>query len=137
MGLDTRRSALWHAMELGPVWTERVPVALAAPAGTLPAPEESAPVAAYRPDWKQLEADVAGCTACSLCRTRTQTVFGVGHRRAHWMIVGEAPGAEEDARGEPFVGQAGKLLDNMLASVGLGRHADEAGQAVFIANTLK
>jgi DNA polymerase len=86
--------------------------------------------------WPQLEQAVASCTACGLCKSRTQTVFGVGDRRARWMIVGEAPGAEEDARGEPFVGQAGRLLDNMLASIGRSRRAD-APQSVFIANVLK
>ena len=79
-----------------------------------------------------LRASVAGCRACRLCETRTQTVFGVGVADPEWMIVGEAPGADEDARGEPFVGQAGRLLDNMLASVGLSRT-----QNVFIANVLK
>jgi DNA polymerase len=86
--------------------------------------------------WEELEAAVAGCTACGLCKTRTKTVFGVGHRKAPWMLIGEAPGAEEDARGEPFVGQAGKLLDNMLAAVGLSR-ADAVEQSVYIANVLK
>jgi DNA polymerase len=85
-----------------------------------------------RMDWPELKSQVAGCTACPLCRTRTKTVFGVGDERAEWMIVGEAPGAEEDARGEPFVGQAGRLLDNMLAAVGL-----ERGANVYIANVLK
>jgi DNA polymerase len=83
------------------------------------------------PDWQELEARVAACTRCALHRSRTQTVFGVGNRDADWMIVGEAPGQEEDRRGEPFVGRAGKLLDEMLLSIGLGR------QSVFIANILK
>jgi uracil-DNA glycosylase len=83
-------------------------------------------------DWDQLAATVSVCEACGLCRTRKQTVFGVGARNARWMLVGEAPGAEEDARGEPFVGQAGRLLDAMLAANGLKRSAD-----VFIANVLK
>lgn len=83
-------------------------------------------------DWDALAADVAGCTACGLCASRRQTVFGVGNRNARWMLVGEAPGAEEDARGEPFVGQAGRLLDSMLAANGLKRADD-----VFIANVLK
>jgi DNA polymerase len=87
-------------------------------------------------DWSALEGAVAGCTACALARTRTRTVFGVGHRGADWMLVGEAPGAEEDARGEPFVGQAGRLLDNMLAAVGLTR-AGATPQSVYIANVLK
>ena len=79
-----------------------------------------------------LASDVAGCTACGLCRTRTMTVPGVGDARADWMFVGEAPGAEEDERGEPFVGQAGRLLDNMLAALGVAR-----GRGVYIANVLK
>lgn len=85
-----------------------------------------------RMDWPALKSAVAGCEACGLCKTRTNTVFGVGDERAEWMIVGEAPGAEEDARGEPFVGQAGRLLDSMLASVALRR-----GENVYIANVLK
>jgi DNA polymerase len=83
-------------------------------------------------DWTALRAAVAQCQACTLARTRTQTVLGVGDERAEWMLVGEAPGAEEDARGEPFVGQAGRLLDNMLAAIGLTR-----GSNVYIANVLK
>jgi len=75
---------------------------------------------------------VAGCTACALHKSRTQTVFGVGDEDADWMLIGEAPGAEEDRLGDPFVGQAGRLLDNMLAAVGL-----ERGRNVYIANVLK
>ncbi|WP_432260059.1 uracil-DNA glycosylase [Cupriavidus sp. TMH.W2] len=82
--------------------------------------------------WPALDAAVAGCTACGLCQTRTNTVFGVGDRQAEWMLVGEAPGENEDLQGEPFVGQAGKLLDNMLGALGLAR-----GRDVFIANVLK
>ncbi|MFM9885896.1 MAG: uracil-DNA glycosylase family protein [Burkholderiales bacterium] len=82
--------------------------------------------------WPELKAAVAGCTACGLCKTRTNTVFGVGDEDADWLLVGEAPGAEEDARGEPFVGQAGRLLDNMLAAIDLVR-----GKNVYIANVLK
>jgi len=85
-----------------------------------------------RMEWPALKSAVATCEACGLCRTRTNTVFGVGDERAEWVIVGEAPGAEEDARGEPFVGQAGRLLDSMLAAVGLRR-----GENVYIANVLK
>ncbi len=80
----------------------------------------------------QLKLEVRNCTACGLCKTRNQTVFGVGNETADWMIVGEAPGAEEDSRGEPFVGQAGKLLDNMLAALKLSRDKN-----VYIANVLK
>lgn len=82
--------------------------------------------------WEALQQRVAACQACQLAATRTQTVFGVGDPNADWLIVGEAPGAEEDRKGEPFVGQAGKLLDNMLAAIKLKR-----GQNVYIANVLK
>ncbi|MEO8847729.1 MAG: uracil-DNA glycosylase [Casimicrobiaceae bacterium] len=80
----------------------------------------------------ELHADVATCTACRLCRSRKLAVPGVGDPDADWLFIGEAPGAEEDARGEPFVGQAGKLLDNMLAALGLSRE-----RQVYIANVLK
>ena len=82
-------------------------------------------------DWPALRESVASCTRCALHQSRTQTVFGVGNPDADWMIIGEAPGAEEDRRGEPFVGRAGKLLDEMLRAVGQGR------EDVFIANILK
>lgn len=82
-------------------------------------------------DWQQLQQMVSTCTACSLHETRTQTVFGTGRRDADWLIIGEAPGHEEDLSGEPFVGRAGKLLDQMLIAVGLDR------QGVYIANVLK
>jgi DNA polymerase len=85
-----------------------------------------------RMDWPALKTAVATCEACGLAKTRNKTVFGVGDERAEWMLVGEAPGAEEDARGEPFVGQAGRLLDSMLAAVALRR-----GENVYIANVLK
>jgi len=90
-------------------------------------------------DWPALRDAVSSCQACSLCETRRQTVFGVGAERAHWMIVGEAPGEQEDRRGEPFVGQAGQLLDRMLAAVGLSRTTEgtDPAQQVYIANTLK
>jgi uracil-DNA glycosylase len=87
-------------------------------------------------DWESLQQAVRGCTLCELCKSRKQTVFGVGASTARWMVVGEAPGADEDAKGEPFVGQAGKLLDQMLASIGLSRSAQDA-TAVYIANVLK
>lgn len=83
-------------------------------------------------DWDALEADIRGCRACVLCERRKQAVPGVGDRKARWMLVGEGPGAEEDQRGEPFVGQAGRLLDNMLAAIGLNRSED-----VYIANAVK
>jgi DNA polymerase len=82
-------------------------------------------------DWERLQAAVAACRACALCETRTQTVFGVGARGADLMVVGEAPGADEDRQGEPFVGRAGRLLNLMLAAIGLRR------EQVYIANVLK
>lgn len=117
------------------------PVASLRPA---PAP---APVAAQRPeinglepatgievpaDWTALRERVSGCQRCKLCKTRTQTVFGVGNTSAPLMVVGEGPGADEDAQGEPFVGRAGKLLDEMLRSIGRSR-ADNT----YIANVVK
>jgi uracil-DNA glycosylase family 4 len=82
-------------------------------------------------EWEPLQAAVAACTRCELHRTRTQTVFGRGDRKARWMIVGEAPGAEEDRQGQPFVGRAGQLLDTMVRALGLGR------DDVYVANILK
>jgi len=104
-----------------------------------PAAAVSVPVSPKRdpsPDaaalWSALKAEVAVCTKCSLHTTRTQTVFGVGDERADWLVIGEAPGAEEDRRGEPFVGRGGQLLDAMLRGIGLKR-----GENVYIANILK
>ena len=82
-------------------------------------------------DWSDLAAHVAGCTLCDLHTTRTQTVFGVGNRTTDWLVVGEAPGADEDQQGEPFVGRAGQLLNAMLFAIGLKR------EQVYIANILK
>jgi len=82
--------------------------------------------------WDDFASDVDACSACGLCKTRNRSVPGVGDVSAEWLFVGEAPGAEEDARGEPFVGQAGRLLDNMLAALSLAR-----GRNVYIANVLK
>jgi DNA polymerase len=88
-------------------------------------------------DWPELREAVAACTACALCKSRRQTVFGVGNQRAHWMIVGEAPGEQEDIQGEPFVGKSGQLLDNMLRAIGRTRGEAAPEQQVYIANTLK
>lgn len=82
-------------------------------------------------DWEALRARVAACTACELHRSRSQTVFGVGNRSADWLVIGEAPGADEDRQGEPFVGRAGQLLNSMLRAIGLPR------EQVYIANILK
>jgi DNA polymerase len=101
-----------------------------------PEPEKAATVAddvvvAEGLGWGELRQCIVDCTRCELAQSRTQTVFGVGNQNADWMIIGEAPGAEEDRRGEPFVGRAGKMLDEMLRAIGQSR------DAVFIANTLK
>ena len=112
--------------------------------GALPAGGAERASAIAGLDWPALAEAVAGCTACSLCRGRTRTVFGVGHPRAHCMVIGEAPGEQEDRQGEPFVGKAGQLLDAMLRAAGLGRSGpaggtdggDPAGR-VYIANVLK
>jgi uracil-DNA glycosylase family 4 len=100
---------------------------------SVPVSAPAAPAAALEPgiEWDPLRERVAGCTLCDLSRSRTQTVFGVGNTRADWLIIGEAPGAEEDRQGEPFVGRAGQLLDAMLLAIGLPR------ETVFIANILK
>ena len=109
---------------------------LATPADAQLAPARPAVVRTDWPapatlDWTALAACVAECTRCELHQGRTQTVFGVGDRAARWLVIGEAPGAEEDKRGEPFVGRAGALLNAMLAAIGLSR------EAVYIANILK
>jgi uracil-DNA glycosylase len=113
----SRRSELLAEMGLAPIWRLR-----------------SRPTAGKlaEGEWLALKAAVPACTACGLHKSRAQTVFGVGDEKAEWMLIGEAPGAEEDRLGEPFVGQAGKLLDNMLAAIGLKR-----GENVYIANVLK
>jgi DNA polymerase len=87
--------------------------------------------------WPALREAVAGCTACRLCEGRRQTVFGIGNPQAHWMIVGEAPGEQEDRQGEPFVGKSGQLLDNMLRAIALTRADGPPAQQVYIANTIK
>ncbi len=110
------------------IWRQR---ARAADGAAAQPAAEPAPVTAPPPEWGALRAAVRDCRRCELHRSRTQTVFGVGSQAAAWMIVGEAPGAEEDRQGEPFVGPAGQLLNEMLRAVGVGR------EQVFIANILK
>ena len=97
-------------------------------------PEAKAPVSspASTATWDELRIQVAECRACDLCKQRKQAVLGVGHPTAPWLFVGEGPGADEDELGEPFVGQAGKLLDSMLAAIGC-----ERGREVYIANVVK
>lgn len=133
---ESQRRA-WAALGIGPLWRPRRALAAeaaeaadAAEAAEAAEAESGGVVAAM--DWPALRAAVAVCRGCALSETRTRTVFGVGDERASWMVIGEAPGAEEDRRGEPFVGNAGKLLDQMLAALGLSRERD-----VFIANVLK
>ncbi|MFO1504820.1 MAG: uracil-DNA glycosylase [Steroidobacteraceae bacterium] len=117
-------------------WQQRRPLAEAvnaarADAGAgITAATAQAPAAAGE-RWEDIAAEVAACRKCGLCETRTRTVFGVGDRNARWLVVGEAPGAEEDKQGEPFVGRAGGLLNSMLRGIGLAR------EQVFIANVLK
>lgn len=134
---EARRRA-WEALELGPLWVRR---ARTEPAGEAPHPVPEVPeVAAAEapgpeasaPDLDSLDAQVSNCRRCGLCESRSNTVFGVGDRQAHWMVIGEAPGADEDRLGEPFVGRAGQLLDAMLFAVGRSRR-----QGVYIANVLK
>lgn len=149
MNRSQRRA--WQALEIGPQWRLRHHVSSPEPLSS-PPPESlhsalqetvraAAPAAqAARPpspdvaglDWAGLQEAVVACRLCPLCETRRNAVFGAGDRRAAWMVVGEAPGTEEDRSGEPFVGRAGQLLDAMLASVGRSR-----SDGVFIANVLK
>jgi uracil-DNA glycosylase family 4 len=124
---EQQRRAYLEALGID-VW---VPRGQADPAPQHEEPATSGKAATTEIDWPELKAAVAGCTRCALHQSRTQTVFGVGNENADWMIIGEAPGAEEDRRGEPFVGRAGKLLDEMLRAVNQGR------ESVFIANILK
>jgi len=115
----SRREEVLAEMGLSPVWVLR---------------KKSSPVESpvEKAGWIPLKQAVPACKACGLHASRTQTVFGVGDEDADWLLIGEAPGAEEDRLGEPFVGQAGKLLDNMLAAIGLNR-----AENVYIANVLK
>jgi DNA polymerase len=87
-------------------------------------------------DWAQLRATVANCQACGLCQGRTQAVFGVGHEQADWLVVGDAPGATEDLQGEPYLGEAGQLLDHMLRAVGRSR-SGQGEQAAYVTHVLK
>jgi DNA polymerase len=118
-----------------PPRVEPAPVRPVTPAVTPVVTPVTAPAAGVSVEglgWDELEQRIRACQACKLSERRTQAVPGVGDREADWLFVGEGPGAEEDARGEPFVGQAGKLLDAMLAALGLAR-----GQNVYIANAVK
>ncbi len=125
MFTDQQRQIL-HAMGIT-IWQQRDQTGAVANITT----EERQVTQPSTRSWQALQQCVQDCQLCGLARTRKQTVFGVGDIKAELMIIGEAPGAEEDRRGEPFVGRAGQLLDAMLMSIGLSR------QQVFIANILK
>jgi uracil-DNA glycosylase family 4 len=127
-----RRADVLRELKLLPVWRLRRPQApdTVSAAGDTSGDERRSRIATLTLD--ALVDDIAGCTACALCKTRRMTVPGVGDPRAQWMFVGEAPGADEDSQGEPFVGAAGQLLDNMLVALGLARTEN-----VYIANVLK
>jgi uracil-DNA glycosylase len=123
--MDSRRVAYLKALDVD-VWERRDlvrPEVVAAAA----VPQQGAAASG----WAELERAVRTCTLCPLHQTRTQGVFGVGNRNAQWMVIGEAPGMDEDRQGEPFVGRAGQLLNSMLKAIGLKR------EQVFIANILK
>jgi uracil-DNA glycosylase len=133
--VNPNREDLFQELGLAPVWRLKSNADVPLPEDAVMADTPSASI--DQPDilnmgWTQLKEAVQHCTRCELHRTRTQGVLGVGDQNADWLIIGEAPGADEDAQGEPFVGQAGKLLDAMLAAIGLKR-----GENVYIANVLK
>ncbi len=149
--MNIRDENILRELNLHPLWVRRgvsaidasVPAVAVPVAADIPqaAPVEVAQAAISPPssvpttpsaNWADLKQQVHDCTACKLRAGCTQTVFGVGDEKAEWLFVGEGPGADEDERGEPFVGQAGKLLDNMLAAIKLKR-----GQNVYIANIVK
>ena len=137
-----REEAVLRELNLYPLWVRRSPPAFTSSAMETRHPAEESgvvPPAAKKQEqaigelgWPELKARVKHCAACKLRVGCTQTVFGVGDEKASWLFVGEGPGADEDAQGEPFVGQAGKLLDNMLAAIRLKR-----GKDVYIGNIVK
>jgi DNA polymerase len=144
--MDERQRRAWAALDIGPIWRQTralsatgVPrnaqgmaeAAAADPASPMAAASVPIGEQVLRP-WAELRQAVAVCAACGLADSRTQVVFGVGPQPAPWMVIGEAPGQQEDERGEPFVGPAGQLLDAMLAAIGVDRSS-----SAFIANVLK
>jgi uracil-DNA glycosylase len=142
--VNIRDEAVLRELNLYPLWIRKLPAhaEVIAQAPTESQQPTSRPTAAGASesvrnnigdaDWPVLKQQVQECAACKLRAGCTQTVFGVGDEKAEWLFVGEGPGADEDAQGEPFVGQAGKLLDNMLAAIKLKR-----GSNVYIANVVK
>ncbi len=131
-----RDEAILRELNLYPQWVRRSAASVVVePAVVAPAPTVAEPAlgpGAEQPGWPELKQRVKNCNACVLRAGCKQTVFGVGDEQADWLFVGEGPGADEDERGEPFVGQAGQLLDNMLMAIKLKR-----GKAVYIANVVK
>jgi len=125
--LDAMDIQVWRS-QAAPVAAEAVPLPVAEPADDPPTAAIASPAHA---GWEALAAGVAACRRCRLHESRRQTVFGVGNTDADWMIIGEAPGADEDRQGEPFVGKAGQMLNEMLRAVGFAR------DDVYIANILK
>lgn len=143
--MSLSREQMLAEIGISPLWELRQPAhAAAGECEAAPAPDVAPVAAATAPapvaaagggvalGWDELEAAVRACRNCELCQQRKQAVPGVGDRRPDWLFIGEGPGAEEDARGEPFVGQAGKLLDAMLAAIDLNRN-----ERVYIANAVK
>ncbi len=142
--MNLSREQMLAEMGITPIWRlrESGTPAPADEAAVTPQPAEppapavvaslAAPVAVNALEWPELVARVASCKACGLCEQRKQAVLGVGDLQPDWLFIGEGPGAEEDVKGEPFVGQAGKLLDNMLAALDLAR-----GNKVYIGNAVK
>ena len=131
LGIDSYRSRTEPSGASDTVEAAAMSPEAAPQAGATQAPAEASQ-AVDAMDWEALQREVSGCTRCGLCQGRTQTVFGVGAHTANLMVIGEAPGAEEDRQGEPFVGRAGRLLDQMLLAIGRSR-ADSA----YITNIVK
>lgn len=139
--MNQRRKEIMHELGLMPIWRkkqERISVSIdtnmrsTADIDVLNSHRLDRTRKILNLDWPQLKAEVESCHACSLSQTRLRTVFGIGDEQAHWLFIGEGPGAREDELGEPFVGQAGKLLDSMLAAIQLKR-----GHDVYITNIVK
>lgn len=126
MGIAPR----WRTREATPVRNDEERINAVEPAPIASTDDRRAGI--MRMDWHEIKGSVSACKSCVLCQRRNKTVFGVGDENANWLFVGEGPGADEDAQGEPFVGQAGKLLDAMLVAMQLKRGAD-----VYIANVVK
>jgi len=124
-GLAADQPQIDQAVEVAVLHADAQPAALSASI-------TAAPATTATMTWPQLKVAVAACEQCGLCKKRSNTVFGVGDEKAKWLFIGEGPGRNEDAQGEPFVGPAGKLLDNMLLSLGLKRGAN-----AYIANIVK